>query len=284
MEIFDDFIKYLESQNFSPNTIKAYKRDIKDFLKFLDKIHKKVEDVIPEDIENFVKLILKEGKEDSTIERKLASLKSFFRFAEDKRYIKMNPAELVPFRKRKKRLPDSLTEEEMSEILKVEKERDKTILYVFYGCGLRISELANLKLSDIDSGFEFIRVRGKGGKWRVVPIPSQTKVQLQRYVKERLKNHSTVSEYVFLNRFGGRLSERYIRELVRRYGAIKTGKRVWPHLLRHTYAQHLLKNGLDIRIIQELMGHSSINTTQKYLNAELEHILDVYRRSHPRAK
>jgi site-specific recombinase XerD len=223
-----------------------------------------------------------EGKkaEDSTCERKLASLKSFFRFLEIKGIINKNPAELVPLRKRKKKIPDFLSEDEALSLLDIEKKRDLALISTLYGCGLRISELANLKISDIQG--DFIRVKGKGNKWRIVPIPEFTFSVLSEYILERNKVAKT--DFLFINKFGSRLSERYIRKIVRRVGILKVGKKVWPHLLRHSYASHLLKNGADIRIIQELLGHSSINTTQKYLHLDLDSVLFVYKKLHPREK
>ncbi|GBD03537.1 Tyrosine recombinase XerD [bacterium HR19] len=273
-----EFISYISARNFSDNTKRAYISDLVDFFKF---IKKHIENIRTEDIENYIKYLVESGKEDTTVERKLATLKSFFRFLEEKNIIKFNPAEIIPFRKRKKKIPDSLDEDEALEIIEAEKKRDRAILAMLYGCGLRISELANLKKENIMG--KFLKIKGKGGKWRVIPIPNTSKEILEDYIKEREKLNPR-TDFIFLNKFGQKLSERYIREIVRLNGALKTGKRVWPHLLRHSYATHLLKNGVDIRIIQELLGHSSINTTQKYTHADIDYIMKVYRNFHPREK
>jgi site-specific recombinase XerD len=258
--------------------LKSYREDLLQFFSFAKKEPNEFD---VQDIESFIKYLVEEKKaEDSTCERKLASLKSFFRFLEIKGIINKNPAELVPFRKRKKKIPDFLSEDEALSLLDVEKKRDLALISTLYGCGLRISELANLKISDIQGNF--IRVKGKGNKWRIVPIPEFTLSVLNDYILERNKVAKT--DFLFINKFGSRLSERYIRKIVRRVGILKLGKKVWPHLLRHSYASHLLKNGADIRIIQELLGHSSINTTQKYLHLDLDSILFVYKKSHPREK
>ncbi len=275
----EEFLQYIERSNFSQNTKRAYKKDIEDFLRYSKK---KIEDIKPQDIENFIKEILILGESESTAERKLASIKAFFRFAGKKGWIDMNPAELVPFRKRKRKIPPVLDEEEALKLIEIEKKRDRAIISLLYGCGLRISELSNLKVNDIDG--DFLRIKGKGGKWRVVPIPYETQNDIKEYMLERQKLVKDKEEHIFLNKFGKKLSERYIREIVRRCGALKTGKRVWPHLLRHSYATTLMKNGADIRIIQELLGHSSINTTQKYIHADIQHIIQVYRKTHPREK
>ena len=277
-DLIESFIFFLSSRNFSQNTLKSYREDLLQFFSFAKKEPNKVD---VQDIESFIKYLVEEKKaEDSTCERKLASLKSFFRFLEIKGIINKNPADLVPFRKRKKKIPDFLSEDEALSLLDVEKKRDLALISTLYGCGLRISELANLKISDIQGNF--IRVKGKGNKWRIVPIPEFTLSVLKDYILERNKVAKT--DFLFINKFGSRLSERYIRKIVRRVGILKLGKKVWPHLLRHSYASHLLKNGADIRIIQELLGHSSINTTQKYLHLDLDSILFVYKKSHPREK
>jgi site-specific recombinase XerD len=276
--LIESFISFLSSKNFSQNTLKSYREDLLQFFSFAKKEPNEVD---VQDIESFIKYLVKEKKaEDSTCERKLASLKSFFRFLEIKGIINKNPAELVPFRKRRKKIPDFLSEDEALSLLDVEKKRDLALISTLYGCGLRISELTNLKISDIQG--DFIRVKGKGNKWRIVPIPEFTLSVLNDYILERNKLAKT--DFLFINKFGSRLSERYIRKIVRRVGILKVGKKVWPHLLRHSYASHLLKNGADIRIIQELLGHSSINTTQKYLNLDLDSVLFVYKKSHPREK
>jgi integrase/recombinase XerC len=273
-----EFINYISSRNFSDNTKRAYITDLEDFFNF---IKKDVESIRTEDIENYIKYLVKSGKEDTTVERKLATLKSFFRFLEEKNIIEFNPAEIIPFRKRKKKIPDSIDEDEVVEIIEAEKKRDRAILAMLYGCGLRISELANLKKENIMG--KFLKIKGKGGKWRVIPIPQYAREILEDYINEREKLNPK-TDFIFLNKFGQKLSERYIREVVRVNGALKSGKRIWPHLLRHSYATHLLKNGADIRIIQELLGHSSINTTQKYTHADIEYIMMVYKKFHPREK
>lgn len=277
-DLIEAFISFLDSGNFSQNTLKSYREDLLQFFSFVRKTPYEID---VQDIESFIKYLVKEKKmEDATCERKLASLKSFFRFLERKGIITKNPAELVPFRKRKRKIPDFLSEDEALSLLDIEKKRDLALISTLYGCGLRVSELANLKISDIQGNF--IRVKGKGNKWRVVPIPEFTLSVLNDYISERNKVAKT--DFLFINKFGLRLSERYIRKIVRRVGILKIGKKVWPHLLRHSYASHLLKSGADIRIIQELLGHSSINTTQKYLHLDLDSVLFIYKKLHPREK
>ncbi len=288
-ELIESFLLFLSSKNFSHNTIKSYREDLAEFFEFAEKSPSEVNS---RDIEEFIMYVMRTGRSDSTCERKLASLKSFFRYLEDKGEIPKNPAEFVPFRKRKRKIPDALDEDDVMRILSSpEKERDMLIFLLLYGCGLRISELANLKVSDIDES-GFIKIKGKGGKWRKVPVPDEVMLFIKKFIEKRktgsIKKEDKKEEvgenspYLFLNKHGERLSERYIREIVRRHGALKTGKRVWPHLLRHSYATHLLKNGADIRVIQELLGHSSINTTQKYIHADLKFILSTHKKAHPR--
>lgn len=285
MIYLDDFISFLKSKNFSQNTIRAYQKDISDFLNFvIEKVGKKISDLTFKDIEKYIRYLSEINLEDSTIERNLSSIKTFFRFLESRELIKHNPAELVPFRKRSKKIPSYLDEDEVTELIGVERERDKMAIILLYGCGLRISELEKLKLQDISG--DFLKIQGKGGKWRVVPIPESVKEFLDFYIKNiRPKYLKEKDEgYLLLNKYGKRLSARYIRKIIKMEGFIRTGKNVWPHLLRHSYATHLLKNEADIRVIQELLGHSSINTTQKYIHTNIEEIISLYKKIHPREK
>ncbi|MCX7733489.1 MAG: tyrosine-type recombinase/integrase [bacterium] len=274
-----EFISFLESKNFSANTLRAYMKDLEEFSGFISKDLDKVDF---KDIEKYIRYLSEEGKEDSTIERKLSSIKSFFRYLEERGYVKYNPAELVPFRKRKTRIPSYLDEDEALDLTDTDKERDRLAILILYGCGLRISELENLKLENISG--DFLKIYGKGGKWRSVPIPTYVREEIDFYIKNIRPKYLRDEDdgYLLLNKYGKKLSSRYIRKIVKRQGFLKTGKNVWPHLLRHSYATHLLKNQADIRVIQELLGHSSINTTQKYVHTNINEIVSIYKKVHPR--
>ncbi|MCS7214396.1 MAG: tyrosine-type recombinase/integrase [Candidatus Calescibacterium sp.] len=274
-----EFISFLESKNFSANTLRAYMKDLEEFSGFISKDLDKVDF---KDIEKYIRYLSEEGKEDSTIERKLSSIKSFFRFLEERGYVKYNPAELVPFRKRKTRIPSYLDEDEALDLTDTDKERDRLAILILYGCGLRVSELENLKLENISG--DFLKIYGKGGKWRSVPIPTYVREEIDFYIKNIRPKYLRDEDdgYLLLNKYGKKLSSRYIRKIVKRQGFLKTGKNVWPHLLRHSYATHLLKNQADIRVIQELLGHSSINTTQKYVHTNINEIVSIYKKVHPR--
>ncbi|MDW8087411.1 MAG: tyrosine-type recombinase/integrase [Candidatus Calescibacterium sp.] len=274
-----EFISFLESKNFSANTLRAYMKDLEEFSGFISKDLDKVDF---KDIEKYIRYLSEEGKEDSTIERKLSSIKSFFRYLEERGYVKYNPAELVPFRKRKTRIPSYLDEDEALDLTDTDKERDRLAILILYGCGLRVSELENLKLENISG--DFLKIYGKGGKWRSVPIPTYVREEIDFYIKNIRPKYLRDEDdgYLLLNKYGKKLSSRYIRKIVKRQGFLKTGKNVWPHLLRHSYATHLLKNQADIRVIQELLGHSSINTTQKYVHTNINEIVSIYKKVHPR--
>lgn len=255
---------------------------MKDLEEFSGFISKDLDKVDFKDIEKYIRYLSEEGKEDSTIERKLSSIKSFFRYLEERGYVKYNPAELVPFRKRKTRIPSYLDEDEALDLTDTDKERDRLAILILYGCGLRISELENLKLENISG--DFLKIYGKGGKWRSVPIPTYVREEIDFYIKNIRPKYLRDEDdgYLLLNKYGKKLSSRYIRKIVKRQGFLKTGKNVWPHLLRHSYATHLLKNQADIRVIQELLGHSSINTTQKYVHTNINEIVSIYKKVHPR--
>lgn len=284
-ELVASFMSFLESRNFSQNTKRAYKKDVEDFLDFASGIGlKDVREIGFKDIERYIRDMVEDGKGEASVERKLSSIKSFFKFLESRHIVEHNPADLVPFRKRSKKIPPYLSEEEVVSLSQADNERDRVAVLILYGCGLRVSELERLKVKDISG--DFVKVHGKGGKWRSVPVPPVVKEEMEHYVKnirpKYLKEDKEDQGYLFLNRYGTKLSARYIRKVIKRLGFVKTGKDVWPHLLRHSYATHLIRSGADIRVVQELLGHSSINTTQKYVHTNIKEIISLYKSVHPR--
>ena len=219
--------------------------------------------------------------------RALACLRSFFRFLYREGIVETNPARLVPNPKKGRPLPEFLSVEEAFDLVEspdgvgFRAARDRAALELLYGSGLRISELTNLRVDDIDLREGLLRVKGKGSKERLVPIGSKAREALKDYLVERALLRSS-SPYLFLNPKGRRMTERGLREVVYRQ-ARKAGLagRVSPHTLRHSFATHLLQSGADIRDIQELLGHSSISATQVYTHLDLGHLMDVYDRAHP---
>jgi integrase/recombinase XerC len=274
-------------QGVSPHTLRAYRKDLNEFFLFLEKKPKDIDNL---DIRSFLAFLYHKKLSKSSISRKLATIRSFFKFLHREGYVKKNPAKLVTSPRVPKSLPKFLTVDETFALMEApqgesfKSSRDRAILELLYSSGLRVSELTSLDLSDLDMKESFIRVRGKGRKERIVPIGSKAMEAIQNYLPERvsLKKKSSA---LFLNNRGGRLTQRSISRILLHYSRMVNLKGdLSPHTLRHTFATHLLHEGADLRSIQELLGHASLSTTQKYTHVDIGHLTEVYDRAHPMAK
>ncbi len=279
------FINFLSSERgASPHTLRSYKRDLESFFQF---VGKPPDEVDITDVRGYIAYRLRQKRNPSTVSRNLATLRSFYKFLHREGVVKKNPARVVPNPKRDRKLPMFLSVDEV--FFLVEKPdgvgfstaRDRAILEILYGGGIRVAELVQLKLEDVNLREGIIKVKGKRKKERLVPIGQKALDALKTYLVERALKKSS-SEYLFLNNKGNRLSDRAVRNIVKKY-ALRSGLagRVSPHTLRHTFATHLLQSGADLRDIQELLGHSSLSATQVYTHLDLTHLLEVYDRSHP---
>jgi len=228
----------------------------------------------------------------SSAARKLAAIRSFFRFGVMKKWIAENPAKVVATPKQERRVPSFLSEEEMTSFLEVPSTgrpltvRDRAILELLYASGIRVSELVGINLEDANIGERLVRVRGKGKKERLVPFGRTAGERLSAYIRVRsgLVEDSIGEKALFLNYQGRRISTRSVERIVDKYIRLTAVKRkISPHSLRHSFASHLLSRGADLRVIQELLGHESLATTQKYTHINLGQLMDVYRKSHPRS-
>jgi len=302
MEIYlDRFITYLKiERNFSPRTLVSYKGDLRSFINFLkrenlDEINK----IGRLQVRRFLAHLAGRNLEKSTIARKLSSIRSFFNYLAREKIISQNPTVYIPTPKRRKKMPSFLDLDEVGMLLELPDTttllglRDRAILEVLYGSGLRVSELVSLGVGDIDLLGGMIRVKGKGSKERLVPIGEVGLSHIERYLKARqlhekpglsFHNLSYRKEPLFLNFRGSRLGARSINLLLQKYvklASIKKG--ISPHTLRHTFATHLLDAGCDLRAVQEMLGHASLSTTQIYTHVTTERLKRVYRKYHPRA-
>ena len=284
--LINDFKNYLElERNYSNNTSLSY---VKDVTLFSDFIKKDLLLVDKKDIEKYIRSLNKSSK---TISHVISSLKSFYNYYMRMGNIKSNPTDEIDRPKIEKKIPEFLTLEEVSSLLNFEvnnefEARNKAILELLYSSGLRISELTSLELSNIDLDECLVRVMGKGSKERIVPLGDYAIDALKEYIYfYRPMLNKNNSSYVFLNNRGGVLSRQFIFKVIKEE-CIKKGirKNVSPHTLRHTFATHLLKNGADLRIIQELLGHENLKTTEVYTHVSNERLRSVYLSSHPRAK
>lgn len=299
-DLLDSFLEYLRrNRNYSDLTIENYARDIGYFLEFLEEKGISLEDINSRVIREFSLYINSSKKlKSSSLRRVFSSIKSFSRFLYRNKLVGKNFGKYIVYPKLPSELPRFLDEDKMVELLneletklysvsddkkRITTIRDIAIMFCFYLTGLRISEVGNLKVSDVDFSSDTIIVRGKGGKTRIVPLHPVLKEKLRLYMSVRniLKEKETELFFVGGAKNGG-LSVRQIRNLVYKYTSF-VGSRLNPHGLRHTFATHLLDDGNDIRVIQELLGHSSIATTQRYVHTSLKKLKEVYKKHHPHA-
>lgn len=282
------FLRYLEiEKGVSPHTLRAYRKDLKAFS---NHVKSKIENIDLNNIRGFVDEEINSGHKKTTAGRRLAAVRSFLKFLYREGYIKSNPAKLVPPPKPPKMLPKFLSVDDVFSL--VEKPegigflpaRDRAILELLYSSGLRVSELSALNADDINTREGLVKVKGKGKKERITPVGRKALEAMKTYSIERVLLKKKDGAF-FLNRNSTRLTDRSIRRIVIKYAkAIGVNSRIGPHTLRHTFASHLLQCGADLRVIQELLGHSSLSTTQKYTHLDITHLMDTYDKAHPLAK
>ena len=301
-ELIERYIQYLQyERNASPHTIRNYRSDLEQFRVFLiqhtgeEKVPIKSIDALR--IRSYLAHLFEKENKKSSIARKLSAVRAFFKFLMRERAIKENPSKAVSTPKQARTLPRIMTEEEMNEFLDRIAEgartgdpalvRDRAILELLYASGLRVSELVGLDLRQVNFGEGMVLVRGKGNKERVVPFGSKAREALNAYlpVRERmLQENKKSSVALFLNHRGGRLTTRSVDRLLKKYvRQLFPNMHVSPHGLRHAFASHLLAEGADLRAIQEMLGHKSLATTQKYTQVSIKQLMEVYDKSHPKA-
>lgn len=264
LENYRNYLKY--ERNYSDNTVSAYINDLNKYEEFLKK---NILESDAEDLEKYLKYI--GGMQSTTVAHKITAIKSYFNYNIKRGIVKSNPANKVSRPKLAKHLPEYLTEEEVSKLLDVEIKspydfRNKTILELLYSSGIRISELVNIKTPNYDSEECLIRIMGKGSKERIIPLGDYAINIMNDYMNNyRPLINKKFTDYIFINNRGDKISRQFIFKVIKKE-ALKKGikKEISPHTLRHTFATHLLKNGADLRIIQELLGHENISTTQIY--------------------
>jgi integrase/recombinase XerD len=277
----------------SPLTISAYRRDLQDYEHYLARNSISEIDAITRDtIISYEEDLIKRSYAASSIERHVSVLKGFHKFLVREGYSKKNPTDSVSLPKVPLALPDVLSIEQMDQLLAqpftddARGLRDRAILEVLYGCGLRVSELVSLDVGNVVFAEQYMRVRGKGSKERIVPIAGEALSVLTRYLEEgrpNLQSRQKPNSAVFLNARGGRLTRQSVHSIVARAGLYIKIEDLHPHTLRHSFATHLLEGGADLRVIQEILGHSDISTTQIYTHVNRSHIRAEYLRAHPRA-
>ncbi|MDR0951179.1 MAG: tyrosine recombinase XerC [Candidatus Ancillula sp.] len=275
----DDFKSSLELRNLSQNTIKAYFSDLEDFFAFLRRRGVAVDQVTHEIIRAYLAFLTGHDIQKSSLARKTASIKAFYKFLMDKKVIKENPTKRLRTPKFSNELPTVLTKSQVQKLLDSARNIEETaILELFYSSGLRISELDSLNVSNFDFVNRTVRVVGKGDKERIVPLTNPA----VRALKE-LTMDKGYSDPVFLNKKGDkRIGVRSLRQIIYDLAKIAGIPNLHPHTLRHTMATHLLDNGADLRTVQEILGHSSLQTTQKYTHVSIEKMKEVFVEKFPR--
>ena len=278
----------------SANTRQAYERDLRLFCKTLGfKNSDALVNVSREQITGYMTQLKEKGLAAATIARKLAAIKAFYRFMTAEGYMDANPAEVVEAGTKGIKLPRVLSEDEVVRLLNqpdittAEGFRDRTMLEVLYATGMRVSELINLTLDRVDLNMKYIIAFGKGSKERIVPLGSVAAEFLQQYlekVRPKLTHEDRNTNIVFLAFGGHELTRQRFWQIIRTYGRkANINKALTPHILRHSFATHLLDNGADLRSVQELLGHSDISTTQIYTHLTNKRLRDIYAKAHPRA-
>ena len=293
----EDFRTYiLVERNFSKHTAKAYCSDILSFLVWMDE--QSCEDVNFSRVREYLHFIQKFNYKKTTVARRIASLRTFYKYLYRERKVDSNPAMNLTNPKRPKSLPKFLTPDEVEQILnntKIETPagyRNRTILELLWATGMRISELSGLNFGDLNLEHNEIRVFGKGSKERIILVTDRAKNFLERYIESARAlipkgfpvPDTSENSPVFINNTGYRLQTRTVRNVINEVvEKINLPKHVTPHVFRHSFATHLIENGADLRVVQELLGHASISNTQIYTHVSTQHLKDVYNEAHPRA-
>lgn len=294
-KLLHSYTRYLEAERHaSPYTVRNYTRDLRHFIGYLNS--EKVstfDDVDRHRLRDYIASLQEQGFEKTSISRKLSALRSFYAYLMQRDMISANPLMAVSSPKLDKRLPSFLSGEEVVRLLESPDtttpigQRDRAILELLYASGLRVSEISGLNVDNLNLDTMEVRVWGKGSKERVVLIGEPAAASLNLYIREgrrRLLGGSR-GEALFVNRYGRRLSERSIQKLISKHAlAVGLDKRVFPHMVRHSFATHLLDGGADLRVVQELLGHANLATTQIYTHVTQNQARKVYLSAHPRAK
>ena len=291
---FHDFLTMLRvERNVSTHTMDAYKRDINQYLMYLGDLDiKNLSDVKSTHIRDYIRVLSDGGMAPASISRIISSIRTYYRFLSSENILDENPVLLINNPKLPKKLPDVLSEKEISLIINAIQEssqfyqRDKAIIELLYSCGIRVTELCNLRMSNLFIDEDLIRVMGKGNKERLLPLGIRSKKYLDDYIKHSRNSHikKSGSSFVFVSRNGNQLTRAMINIILNKWTqASGLKKSVSPHKLRHSFATHLLEGGADLRFVQALLGHSDISTTQIYTHIDKHYLKEVYKIHHPRS-
>ena len=282
----DMFLNYIKNKNYSNYTINSYSKDLDNFYIYLKQNNTDIKKVNYKFLRGYLTVLYDKKYSKKTIARNISTLKSFFKYLKKQNIIESNPMNLIKTPKIDKKLPKFLNYDDLEKILSIPDtttflgKRNALILELLYSTGVRVSELVNIKLNDIDLSEEKILILGKGNKERYVLFGSKAKEKMLDYLKEKTDD----SPYLIVNRYGNKITDRGIRKILDSIILeASLSYKISPHTLRHTFATHMLDSGADIEIVKELLGHESLSTTQIYTHVTSESLKRVYSETHPRA-
>ena len=282
----DMFLNYIKNKNYSNYTINSYSKDLDNFYVYLNQNNTEIKKVNYKFLRGYLTVLYDKKYSKKTIARNISTLKSFFKYLKKENIIESNPMNLIKTPKIDKKLPKFLNYDDLEKILSIPDtttflgKRNALILELLYSTGVRVSELVNIKLNDIDLSEEKILILGKGNKERYVLFGSKAKEKILDYLKEKTDN----SPYLIVNRYGNKITDRGIGKILDSIILeASLSYKISPHTLRHTFATHMLDSGADIEIVKELLGHESLSTTQIYTHVTSESLKRVYSKTHPRA-
>ena len=287
-KLIEDFLRYLLiDKGYSKNTISSYKIDLDRFNDYFN--NKNINDIDSNDLKNYIKSL---DLNEKSISRTISCLKSFYKFLIIEKVIKDNPTDGLYMPKVKKSLPNIMSVEDVTKLLDIKLDdhfsyRNKAMLELMYATGLRVSELVELKLNDVDFSDDIVRIMGKGSKERIIPMGDFAKTYLEEYIynHRNLMLKGNNCEYIFLNNHGKKMTRQGFFKIIKKLASdVGISTEISPHTLRHSFASHLLKYGADLRTIQELLGHSDISTTQIYTHVANEELRKNYDEYHPHGK
>ena len=291
---FHDFLTMLRvERNVSDHTMDAYKRDINQYLMYLGDLDlQNLSDVKSTHVRDYIRVLNDRGMAPASISRIISSIRTYYRFLSSENILNENPVLLINNPKLPKKLPDVLSEKEISLIINAIQEssqfyqRDKAIIEMLYSCGIRVTELCNLEMSNLFIDEDLIRVMGKGNKERLLTLGARSKKYVNEYIKHSRNSHikKSGSSFLFVSRNGNQLTRAMINIILNKWTQVSGLKKsVSPHKLRHSFATHLLEGGADLRFVQALLGHSDISTTQIYTHIDKHYLKEVYKVHHPRS-
>ncbi|MFH1414049.1 MAG: site-specific tyrosine recombinase XerD [Candidatus Omnitrophota bacterium] len=301
-ELIDTFLNYLTvERGLAKNTIISYRQDLNYYIDFLNRLHiDALSKTTKAEITNFMLSQKDKGISANSVARRLAAIRMFHRFLVRERILKVDPTNLIESPKLWKKIPETLSLNEVEKLIaqpnvrEKQGSRDRAVLETLYATGMRVSEAVNLKLDNLNLDVGFLRCIGKGNKERVIPLGSKAIISLKRYLEisrpyllnpkgKRKDATKRSSDFLFLNRFGQRISRQSLWKLIRQYARrARIKKAIKPHILRHSFATHLLERGADLRSVQEMLGHSNISTTQIYTHINKDRLKSVHKKFHPR--